>query len=377
VEKIRRVEMQIPAFDLKRQFKNLSSELVPLLEEVMAKGQFILGENVQAFEREIAEYCGVRYAVSVASGTDALLLSLEALGIGEDDEVITTPFTFFATSEVISLLKAKPIFVDIDPKTFNIDPNKIEDTITSKTKAIIPVHLFGQMAEMDDIEYLAEKYDFSIVEDACQAIGSEYRDKKAGSIGDTGCFSFFPTKNLGAYGDGGLITTDNEETYEKLKLLRAHGSSKKYYHDIIGHNSRLDEIQAVILRLKLKYLETWLNRRIEIANMYSESLEKLEVSVPKSKPYMRHVYHQYVIRVKDRDDLQKFLNSRGIGTTVYYPLPLHLQKCYENLGYKEGDFPEAEKASKEALALPMWPEMANEEVDYVIENVKEFYNNRG
>lgn len=369
--------MQIPAFDLKRQFKNLSSELVPLLEEVMAKGQFILGENVQAFEREIAEYCGVRYAVSVASGTDALLLSLEALGIGEDDEVITTPFTFFATSEVISLLKAKPIFVDIDPKTFNIDPNKIEDTITSKTKAIIPVHLFGQMAEMDDIEYLAEKYDFSIVEDACQAIGSEYRDKKAGSIGDTGCFSFFPTKNLGAYGDGGLITTDNEETYEKLKLLRAHGSSKKYHHDIIGHNSRLDEIQAVILRLKLKYLETWLNRRIEIANMYSESLEKLEVSVPKSKPYMRHVYHQYVIRVKDRDDLQKFLNSRGIGTTVYYPLPLHLQKCYENLGYKEGDFPEAEKASKEALALPMWPEMANEEVDYVIENVKEFYNNRG
>ena len=367
--------MNIPAFDLKRQYKNLSSELLPILEEVMAKGQFILGENVELLEKELADYCGTKYAVGVASGTDALLLSLEALGIGEGDEIITTPFTFFATSEVISLLKAKPVFVDIDSKTFNIDPDKIEDAITTKTKAVIPVHLFGQMAEMDDIEYLAEKYDLYIIEDACQAIGAEYKGRRAGSIGDTGCFSFFPTKNLGAFGDGGLITTNDEKLYEKIKLLRVHGSRKKYYHELIGHNSRLDEIQAAILRVKLKYLDNWIERRIEIAKIYSEGLKDLDVIVPEVKPYLRHVYHQYVIRTKHRDELQEYLSNKGIGTAIYYPLPLHLQECYKDLGYREGDLPEAEKASKEVIALPMWPELTNEEVNYIVESIREFFLN--
>jgi|UniRef100_A0A7C3SQB6 dTDP-4-amino-4,6-dideoxygalactose transaminase len=367
--------MNIPAFDLKRQYRNLSSELLPILEEVMAKGQFILGENVELLEKELADYCGTKYAVGVASGTDALLLSLEALGIGEGDEVITTPFTFFATSEVISLLKAKPVFVDIDSKTFNIDPDKIEDAITTKTKAVIPVHLFGQMAEMDDIEYLAEKYDLYIIEDACQAIGAEYKGRRAGSIGDTGCFSFFPTKNLGAFGDGGLITTNDEKLYEKIKLLRVHGSRKKYYHELIGHNSRLDEIQAAILRVKLKYLDNWIERRIEIAKIYSEGLKDLDVIVPEVKPYLRHVYHQYVIRTKHRDELQEYLSNKGIGTAIYYPLPLHLQECYKDLGYREGDLPEAEKASKEVIALPMWPELTNEEVNYIVESIREFFLN--
>jgi dTDP-4-amino-4,6-dideoxygalactose transaminase len=367
--------MNIPAFDLKRQYRNLSSELLPILEEVMAKGQFILGENVELLEKELADYCGTKYAVGVASGTDALLLSLEALGIGEGDEVITTPFTFFATSEVISLLKAKPVFVDIDSKTFNIDPDKIEDAITTKTKAVIPVHLFGQMAEMDDIEYLAEKYDLYIIEDACQAIGAEYKGRRAGSIGDTGCFSFFPTKNLGAFGDGGLITTNDEKLYEKIKLLRVHGSRKKYYHELIGHNSRLDEIQAAILRVKLKYLDNWIERRIEIAKIYSEGLKDLDVTVPEVKPYLRHVYHQYVIRTKHRDELQEYLSNKGIGTAIYYPLPLHLQECYKDLGYREGDLPEAEKASKEVIALPMWPELTNEEVNYIVESIREFFLN--
>jgi dTDP-4-amino-4,6-dideoxygalactose transaminase len=367
--------MNIPAFDLKRQYRNLSSELLPILEEVMAKGQFILGENVELLEKELADYCGTKYAVGVASGTDALLLSLEALGIGEGDEVITTPFTFFATSEVISLLKAKPVFVDIDSKTFNIDPDKIEDAITTKTKAVIPVHLFGQMAEMDDIEYLAEKYDLYIIEDACQAIGAEYKGRRAGSIGDTGCFSFFPTKNLGAFGDGGLITTNDEKLYEKIKLLRVHGSRRKYYHELIGHNSRLDEIQAAILRVKLKYLDNWIERRIEIAKIYSEGLKDLDVTVPEVKPYLRHVYHQYVIRTKHRDELQEYLANKGIGTAIYYPLPLHLQECYKDLGYREGDLPEAEKASKEVIALPMWPELTNEEVNYIVESIREFFLN--
>ena len=369
--------MKVPAFDLTRQYKKISNELLPLLEQTFSKGQFILGENVHLLEEELANYCNTKYSLGVASGTDALLISLEALGIKEGDEVITTPFTFFATSEVISLLKAKPVFVDIDPVTYNIDPDKVEDAISPKTKGIIPVHLFGQMAEMDDLTYLAEKYDLFIVEDACQAIGAEYKGKKAGSIGDTGCFSFFPTKNLGGYGDGGLITTNNEEVYEKAKLLRVHGSSKKYYHEIIGHNSRLDEIQAVILRVKLRYLDSWIERRREIARIYSENLKELDIIVPEEKPYLKHVYHQYVIRVKKRDELQNYLASKGIGTAIYYPLPLHLQKCYEDLGYKKGDFPEAEKASEEVLALPMWPELTNEEVYYVIESIKEFYKRNG
>lgn len=369
--------MQIPAFDLTRQYKNISQELLPLLEETFSKGQFILGENVEAFEKEIARYCNVKYAVGVASGTDALLISLEALGIGEGDEVITTPFTFFATAEVISLVKARPMFVDIDSDTYNIDPDKIEDAITPKTKAIIPVHLFGQMAEMDEIAYLAEKYNLFIIEDACQAIGAEYKGKKAGSIGNSGCFSFFPTKNLGGYGDGGLITTNDENLYQKARLLRVHGSIKKYFHEIIGHNSRLDEIQAVVLRVKLKYLESWIKRRREIAKIYSENLRNLDIKVPEEKPYVRHVYHQYTIRVRKRDELQNYLKLKGIGTAIYYPLPLHLQKCYENLGYKKGDFPESEKASQEVLALPMWPEMTDEEVYYVIKTIKEFYDKYG
>lgn len=366
--------MRIPSFDLKRQYQLIKPEIDQAIKEVLESGQFILGENVRLLEEEIASYCGVRYAIGVASGTDALLLSLRACGIESGDEVITTPFTFFATAEVISNLNARPVFVDIDPETFNIDTEKIEKVISKRTRAIIPVHIFGQMCDMERIKEIGERYGLYIIEDACQAIGAVYKGKKSGSIGDTGCFSFFPTKNLGGYGDGGLVTTNDEKIKERLLLLRGHGSKKKYYHDMLGYNSRLDELQAAILRVKLRHLDGWISRRQEIANLYTSLLSDVPyVTTPVIKDGRTHTFHQYVIRAKDRDGLQRYLSESGIGSTVYYPLPLHLQPAYKTLGYKMGDFPEAEKASSEVLALPMWPELRDEEVKEVVKVIKEFY----
>lgn len=366
--------MKIPSFDLKRQYQNLKLEIDKAVQDVMKSGQFILGENVTLLESELANYCGTKYAIGVASGTDALLLSLRALGVGPGDEVITTPFTFFATAEVISNLGAKPVFVDIEPDTFNMNVGEIEKVITKNTKVILPVHIFGQMCDMDRLTEIKERYNLSVIEDACQAIGAVYNGKKAGSIGDTGCFSFFPTKNLGAFGDGGMIITNNDEIKERVLMLRNHGSKKKYYHGELGYNSRLDEIQAAILRVKLRYLDSYIKRRQEIADLYSNLFSNVPyVKVPKIKERRTHTFHQYVIRAEKRDELQKYLSDNGIGSTVYYPLPLHLQEVYKNLGYKLGDFPEAEKASKEVLALPMWPELRDEEIREVVEVIKSFY----
>lgn len=366
--------MKIPSFDLKRQYQNLKLEIDQVVQDVMEKGQFILGENVSLLESELSVYCGTKYAIGVASGTDALLLSLRALGVGPGDEVITTPFTFFATAEVISNLGAKPVFVDIEPDTFNIDVERVEKEITKNTKVILPVHIFGQMCNIDKLLELKEKYNLFIVEDACQAIGAIFNGKKAGSIGDTGCFSFFPTKNLGAFGDGGMIVTNDEGIRDKILMLRNHGSKKKYYHEELGYNSRLDEIQAAILRVKLRYLDSYIRRRQEIASLYSSLLSDIpHVKTPRIKEGRTHTFHQYVIRAERRDELQRYLSDNGIGSTVYYPLPLHLQKVYNSLGYKPGDFPEAERASKDVLALPMWPELKDEEIREVVEVIKSFY----
>jgi len=365
--------MKIPGFDLKRQYQNIKQEIDTAIDNVLSSGQFILGENVRLLEEEIARYCGTRYAIGVASGTDALLLSLRALDIKPGDEVITTPFTFFATTEVISIIGARPVLVDIEPDTFNIDPDKIGQGITKKTKAIIPVHLFGQICDMDEILKFKEKGIF-IIEDACQSIGAVYRERRAGSLGDTGCFSFFPTKNLGGYGDGGIVTTNNERLNERLRILRAHGSINKYYHREIGYNSRLDEIQAAILRVKLRYLDKWIARRQEIASLYNRFLGGIPyIKIPTIKGNRNHTFHQYVIRAERRNELQGYLSERGIGTAIYYPLPLHLQDAYKEFGYTRGDFPEAEKACNEVLALPMWPELKDEEVEEVAKEIRNFY----
>ncbi len=371
--------MKVPFIDLKLQYSLIRDEIKNAIDNVLESQQFILGESVERFERLIADYCGGRFAVGVASGTDAILLSMMALDVNANHEVITTPFTFFATAGSISRVGSKPVFVDIDPMTFNMNPDLIEKKITRKTKAIIPVHLFGQMADMDPILEIAKEKNLYVIEDAAQSIGARYKDKKAGNIGDTGCFSFFPTKNLGCYGDGGVIITSSEEIAEKLRLLRVHGSRSKYFHEYIGCNSRLDALQAAVLEVKLKYLDRWTEMRRENANRYKKLFKEKGlidngyVVIPFEKEYNYHVYNQYVIKVKERDRLFSFLRENGVGVEIYYPLPIHLQKCYEFLGYKEGDFPEAEKASREAIAIPIFPELTFEQQTYVVEKIYEFY----
>jgi len=379
--------------DLKAQYKSIKKEIDSAIKRVVDSGIFIGGPELENFEKEIAQFCGTKYAIGVNSGTDALLLALRALGIGPGSEVITTPFTFIATAEVITAVGAKPIFVDIDPKTFNIDPKKIEKKITKRTKAIIPVHLFGQMAEMGEIMKIAKKYKLYVIEDAAQAIGAKIQLKtqnrkqttkkwqKAGSIGDIGCFSFFPSKNLGAYGDGGMIVTNNKNLVDKIKLLRNHGSSpkQKYLNLILGTNSRLDAIQAAILRVKLKYLERWSKKRAEKAVYYAAHLSKLNKIRP---PYIaqgfNHIFHQYTIRVnpKLRNDLITHLRKHNIPTMIYYPLSLHLQPAFKFLGYKNGDFPESEKAAKEVLSLPIYPEIKKKKQNYIIQKIQEFFESR-
>lgn len=361
--------IKIPLLDLKAQYQSTKDEIDAAVNKVFASGAYILGHNVAALEEEIASYCGVKYGIGVANGTDALIISLLASGVQVGDEVITTPYTFFATAEAISSLGATPVFVDIDPRTYNLDVNKIEEKITVKTTAILPVHIFGQMVDMDPIMALAQKYGLIVIEDACQAIGAAYKGRKAGSIGHAGCFSFFPTKNLGAYGDGGMIVTNDESLANKAKILRVHGSRRKYYHDVLGFNSRLDEVQAAILRIKLKFLDQWNNLRHEKAQIYNQLLSGSSIITPFAEQWNQHVYHLYVIRSKIRDDIMRRLSRNSIGCAVYYPLALHLQAVYSQLGYGEGDFPEAEAASRETLALPLYPELSEDKIQEVVKHI--------
>jgi dTDP-4-amino-4,6-dideoxygalactose transaminase len=359
----------IPFIDLKKEYYGLKDVINETIEEVLRSGTYILGSNVDKLEKEIASYCGVKRAVALASGTDALVLTLRALGIGYGDEVITTPYTFFATAEAISHLGAIPVFVDIDEDTLNINPELIEEKITDRTKAILPVHIFGQPAEMKLINELAEKYGLKVVEDACQAIGSEYYGKKAGSLATAGCFSFFPTKNLGCYGDGGMVVTNDDALADKILLWRSHGSRKKYYYEDLGCNSRLDEIQAAVLRIKLGYLDSWNKKRQKLADLYAEKLANANCKLQQVAEGCRSVWNMFVIRTEKRDQVIEGLSKEGIGTGVYYPLPLHLQEVYKDLGYSRGDLPVAEKACLEAVALPLYPGLREEEVKKIAELV--------
>ena len=361
--------MKIPLLDLKAQYEGLKEEINNAVLGVLESGHYVMGPNVKALEEEIAAYCGVKYGIGVANGTDALLLSLVAYGIGEGDEIITSPFTFFASAEVISQAGAKPVFIDIDPNTYNLDVTKLEDAITEKTKAIIPVHIFGQMADMDEIMELAKKYNLVVIEDACQAIGAEYKGKKAGSIGNAGCFSFFPTKNLGGYGDGGMIVTDDEEIAKKIRILRVHGSHPKYYHSMIGWNSRLDEIQAAALRVKFKYIDEWNKKRFEKAKAYDELLKDSFLDLPYHAENRNHVYHLYIVKSNKRDELMNFLKEQGVSTGVYYPVPLHRQAVYLQLGYKEGSLSIADDLAKKTFAIPLYPELTKDQQAYIKDQI--------
>ena len=363
-------------FNAQKQYKQIKKEIDSIVIKVLSSGVFIEGKEVEECEKEIAKFCNTKYAVSLNSGTDALFLSLKALGVGPGDEIITTPFTFIATAEVIANCGAKPVFVDIKPETFNIDSSKIKKVITKKTKAIIPVHLFGQMADMDEVMKIAKEYKLFVIEDAAQALGAEYKSRKAGTIGDLGCFSFFPTKNLGACGDGGMIVTNNKKLADKIRLLRNHGSSlrEKYLNLILGTNSRLDTIQAAILRVKLKRLKKWNKKRIENAKYYNKKLEGVgDIRIPVVTPSQTHIFHQYTIRAKRRNKLRKHLKEKGVPTMIYYFLPLHLQPAFQYLGYKRGNFPIAERAAKEVLSLPIYPELTKKDQNYIIQKIKEFY----
>ncbi len=365
----------ISLLDLKKQYLSIKPEIKKSIDEVLTKGRFVLGDNVSKFEEEIARYCGTKYAVGVASGTDALELSLAALDIGRGDEVITTPYTFVATTETICKVGARPVFVDIDAKTFNIDPRKIERKINKKTKAIMPVHLYGQSCDMAPIMKLAGKYDLRVIEDTAQSIGAEYKGKKAGSFGDAGTFSFFPSKNLGAYGDGGMIVTKNKKVYDKLRILRSHGCQKKYHHLINGYNSRLDEIQAAILRVKLRYLDKWNDARNINADYYNVLFKDLakQCVIPFKPKENKHVFYLYTIKASSRDKLSAYLKAKGISSAIYYPIPLHLQEVYKNLKYKKGSMPVSEKASKDILSLPMYPELTKIEQRRIVTEIANFY----
>ncbi len=365
--------MKVKLLDLVRQYKALKGEIGEALDEVFSSQRFILGGKVEELEERIASYCNVRHAVGVASGSDALLISLMVLGIGPGDEVVTTPFTFFSTVGSVVRLGARPVFVDIDPTTYNIDPAAIHSAFTGRTKAVLVVHLFGQMCDMDEILRAAAERNIPVIEDACQAIGSSYHGRMAGSMGRIGCFSFFPTKNLGGCGDGGMIVTDDGGVAERSRILRVHGSGRRYVHETVGINSRLDEMQAAILSVKLPHLEEWNGRRRDHAAYYNEELGELDgIVVPQTRRGNMHTYHQYVIRAARRDDLMGFLRENGIGCEVYYPIPLHLQECFTFLGGGRGDYPEAERAAGEVLALPVYPELGEREREYVVRRIREF-----
>ncbi|GAB4379731.1 MAG: DegT/DnrJ/EryC1/StrS family aminotransferase [Calditrichia bacterium] len=365
--------MNIQMVDLKRQYKKYQAEFDQAIRGVMESAQYINGPDVRLFAEEMQRYLGVQYAIPCANGTDALQIALMSLDIKPGDEVITTPFTFIATAETIALLGARPVYVDIDEKTYNIDPNRIEDAITPKTRAIIPVHLYGQPADMDPILEVAARHNLAVIEDAAQAVGSTYKGKAVTTFGQLGCISFFPSKNLGAAGDAGMIVTNDEHLAKKARMIANHGSQRRYQHEILGVNSRLDSLQAAILRIKLKYLDEWNKKRREIARYYNQGFQNAPVQTPYAADYGYHIYHQYTIQVENRDGLQERLNSRGIPHAVHYPIPLHLQPAFRELcGYREGDFPVAERAAKRVISLPMHPELTREEQDYIIEVVQTF-----
>lgn len=393
--------MNIPLIDLKAQYGSIAKELNEATLEVLSSAGYIMGKNVLELERKFAEYTETKYAISVGNGTDALVIALKALGIKEGDEVITTPFTFFATAESISAVGAIPVFVDVVRETFNIDPNKIEEKITKRTKAIMPVHIFGQSADMDAINEIAKKYNLKVIEDACQAVGAEYKGKRIGSLGDVACFSFFPTKNLGCAGDGGMIVTSDENVATIARALRTHGSGEngqkaynllnnideeietiknaddtvynplKYYNYLIGHNSRLDAMQAAILLEKIKHIDKWNAKRREIAAIYDENLKDTDLVTPYIDKNNTAVYHMYILQSDNREAILKKLQSKNVSTGVYYPVPLHLQKVYKNLGYKEGDMPVAEYLSHRTFAIPVYPELNTNQIEYIVNSIKE------
>lgn len=367
--------MKILLLDLRAQYAGLRQEVLSAVSEVLESQVCILGPKVAELEMQVAKLSDCKFGVGVSSGTDALLAGLMALGIGKGDEVITTPFTFFATAGCIARLGARPVFVDIDPRTYNIDPCQIEKAITPCTRAIIPVHLFGQICDMDPIMEIATRHKLNVIEDAAQAISSSYKGRKAGSIGTLGCFSFFPSKNLGGAGDGGMIVTNDSGLHERLVAMRAHGSKPKYYHKFVGGNFRLDPIQAAVLLVKLPYLDSWSEGRRRNADRYNRIFAGSSVGTPWVSPDAVSIYNQYVIRVQNRDALRSFLTSREIGSEIYYPVPMHLQECFSHLGYKEGDFPESERAAKEVLALPVYPELTQEQLEYVGHTILEWMAN--
>jgi len=369
--------MQVPLLNLKAQYVPLKEEMREAVLKVMESQHFVLGTEVKTLESAVADYSNTKHAIGCASGTDALLLALMALDLSAGDEIIATPFTFFATGSAIARAGARPVFVDIDPDTYNLDTKQLSAAITSNTRAILPVHLYGQCVEMDSTLAAAEKNGLPVIEDCAQAIGSEDQGRRAGSMGLAGCFSFYPTKNLGGAGDGGIITTNDDAFAQRVRRLRVHGGLTEYEHIEVGLNSRLDELQAAVLNVKMKYLDGWSNRRAELAANYTRLIEAanldFEVVTPFVREEGRHIFHQYVIRIPEhRDALMVHLKEAGVGTKVYYPLPLHLQPCFDYLGYKVGACPETERAAKETLALPMFPELTEEQQVYVVESIKEF-----
>ena len=361
--------MKVPFLDLKRQYASIKKDVDVAISRVLSHTQFILGPEVKQFEENLARYCGSKFAIGCASGTDALLLSLRACGVGPGDEVITTTFSFFATAGVISRLGATPVFVDILPDNYNLDVSQIEKRITKKTKVLMPVHLFGQCAEMNEILSIAKRHNLRVVEDAAQAIGATYQGKKAGTLGDLGCFSFFPSKNLGAYGDAGAVVTNHEQLADKIGMLRVHGSRRKYYHETVGYNSRLDTFQAAILDAKLKYLDSWTKKRRENAEFYNKAFSGLPIQLPKEEKDKYHIFHQYTLSVSKRDQFKEYLKQKEIGCDTYYPLPLHQQECYQELAQRNGSLPVAERKALEVVSLPIFPELTKEELDYVAESV--------
>ena len=369
---------KVPLLDLQAQLAGIRTDVMSTLERVVDSQKFILGEDVQTLENQIAAYSQTKFAIGCASGSDALLLALMAYNVGTGDEVLTVPYTFFATGGAIHRLGALPVYIDVDPETFNMDPNLAAAELAKrpKIKAIIPVHLFGGCADMDPICAMAKERNIAVIEDAAQSIGSEYKGRRAGSVGDIGCLSFFPSKNLGCFGDGGMCTTSDPAVAEKLKALRVHGSKKKYYHEMVGVNSRLDALQAAILQVKLRHLDTWSEGRQRNADLYRELIAKkrVPVTVPMPADYQtRHIYNQFVIKTPRRDELQKYLKENGVGTEVYYPLPLHLQPCFADLGYKEGDLPVSERLAKESLAVPTYPELEPQDIEYVVDLIGAFH----
>ena len=370
------VPLQVPLVDLKAQYVTIQSEIRAAIDRVCESQHFILGPEVSALEEELAQVCGTRFAIGVSSGTDALLVALMALEVGPGDEVVTTPYSFFATAGVVARLGARPVFVDINPNTFNIDPTAIPAKLNARTKAIIPVHLYGQCVDLTQLLSLAQERNIPIIEDAAQAIrATDTHGNQAGTTGAMGCFSFFPSKNLGAFGDAGMVVTSDEKLADSLRSLRVHGGKPKYYHPVIGGNFRLDALQAAVLRVKLPYLEAWTAKRRENAARYRNLITRADlldwITLPQDSA--GHIYNQFNIRVPHRDQLRDFLNERGVGTEIYYPLPLHLQECFQQLNYRPGDFPHAEAAAQESLALPIYPELTEEQQRYVVDLIQEYF----